>query len=321
MFKNFVQAFTSQKAFFYYGVSFGTWLIIVVVITFASSFVLEHHMWPGIGYGTALWLYVNGKLFEAFIVSVPEVTGLVTINLLTGGMNTYGTGLDFRYPWEQVKDGNYISLRTMKTDDKQETFPCKDGPVVIVKWSLQYRSTVDQLKEYIAVDEETINKGLNEIASGFLALNIRNLKSEDIRKDKNKEVLEKNLLEHFKTTATVPVAQAATSTQKASTTTPLEMFYGIQIILVAVADVDFEEDFQKALTTDRVMKKFKKTAEGMKTGDGSITSKDALDSVLMVAGKGVTKTVSQETKVFDVSPALANVLKTAAEAFTKRSQS
>ncbi len=315
MFRNFVQAFTSLKAIFFYAVSICVWLIVITAITLPASFLLSHYLLLGFSLGTALWLYLNGKFLKAFMVSVPEVTGLVTINLLTGGMNTYGTGLSFRFPWEQVKDGNYINLRTMKTDDKQETFPCKDGPIVIVKWSLQYRSSVDQLREYIAVDEETINTGLNEVASSFLALKIRNMDSETIRENESKKVLEQNLLEHFKTTETVPVKRHD------ATDTPLENFYGIGILLVTIATVNFEADYQKARSTDQVMKKFKKTAEDIKAGDGSITSKDALDSVLMVAGKGVTKTVSQETKVLDISPALAGVLNKAAEAFATRRQS
>ena len=316
-FGNFIRAFTSPKAFFFYFVSAFAWLIIVAAIAVPSSFVLKHHyLVLGLGLGTALWLYGNGKLLKSFMVSVPEVTGLVTVNLLTGDMNAYGTGLGFRFPWEQVKDGNYINLRTTKTDDKQETFPCKDGPVVIVKWSSQYRSSVEQLPAYISVDEEIINKGLNEVASSFLTLKIRDMKSEEIREQAKKAELETDLFKHFRESATVPVGQLGGS----SINVPLEEFYGISIKLVTIADVDFEKSYQQARSTDQIMKKYKQTAKHVigKKGDGSITNKDALDSVLMVAGKGVKKDVLQETKVYDVSPALANVLKAAAEAFSRR---
>lgn len=315
-FENFVRVFTNPKAFFYYFVSACMWFIAVAAITIISSFILTHYLVLGLGLGTALWLYGNGRLLKFFMVSVPEVTGLVAVNLLTGDMNSYGTGLHFTLPWEQIKDGNYINLRTMKTDDKQETFPCEDGPVVSVKWSLQYRSSVKQLRAYIAVDEETINKGLNEVSSSFLATKIRTMKSEAIRGSETKATLEQNLLEHFKTIATVPVKQK--QKDGTETDTPLEQFYGISIMLVTIADVDFEADYQKARSTDEIMKKYKETADHIKSGDGSITNKDALDSVLMVAGKGVTKNVTQETKVFDVTPAVAKALEVMAKALSTR---
>lgn len=315
-FENFTRAFTSPKAFFFYLVSACAWLIIILLIAVLSSFVLTHYLVLGFGLGTALWLYGNGRFIEYFMVSVPEVTGLVTLNLLTGEMNTYGTGLQFILPWEQVKEENYINLMIMKTDDKTETFPSKDGPVVIAKWSLQYASSVEQLPAYIAVDEETINKGLNEVASSFLALKIRDTNSEDVREKTKKQELETDLFQNFRQTATVPVGQPDGSIADI----PLEEFYGISIKLVTIADVDFEADYQKARSTDRVMRKYKETADGIKGDDGSITSKDALDSVLMVAGKGVTKTVTQETKVFDVTPALASAAKGVAEAFANRKE-
>lgn len=315
--ENFIQAFASRKAFFFFFVSVCAGLIIVTAITIPAAFFLKHYLVLGLGLGTALWLYSNGKVLKFFMVSVPEVTGLVAVNLLTGDMNAYGTGLHFRFPWEQVKESNYINLRTMKTDDKQETFPCKDGPVIIVKWSLQYRSSVEQLPAYIAVDEETINKGLNEVASSFLALKIRDMNSEEIRERAKKAELEEDLFKHFREEATVPIKMSDGSTGKEE----LEAFYGISIMLVTIADVDFEVDYQKARSTDQVMKKYKETAEAIKQGDGSITSKDALDGVLMVAGKGVTKNVIQETKVLDVTPALADVLKAVAGAFSSRERS
>lgn len=315
-FENFARAFTSPKAFFFYFLSACAWLITVLLIAVPLSFLFTRYLVLGFGLGTALWLYENGKVIKYFMVSVPEVTGLVTLNLFSGEMNTYGAGLNFILPWEQVKEGNYINLRVMKTDDKTETFPSKDGPVIIATWSLQYASSVEQLTAYIAVDEETINRGLGEVASGFLALKIRDTNSEDAREKTKKQELETDLLQHFQQTATVPVEQPNGEIKNI----PLEKFYGISIKLVAIADVDFEADYQKARSTDRVMKKFKETADGIKGEDGSITSKDALDSVLMVAGKGVAKTITQETKVFDVTPAVASALKVVAETLVNRKE-
>lgn len=315
-FKKFIEAFTSPKASFFYSVSACAWLIIVMAIAVPSSFYFKHFLVLGLGLGTALWLYGNGKVIKYFMVSVPEVTGLVTLNLLTGRMNAYGAGLHFILPWEQVKEGNYINLRVVKTDIMTETFPSKDGPVMIVKWFLQYASSVELLTAYIAVSEEVINDGLNEVASSFLTMKIRDMNAEDVRDKEEKKALENDLFEHFRQTVTIPVIQP----DGTSKDIPLEEYYGISIKLVTIADADFEPDYQKARSTDQVMRKFRETAEGIKGTDGSITSKDAFDNVLMVAGKGVTKTVTQETKVFDVTPAVVSAVKAVAETLVSRKE-
>jgi hypothetical protein len=310
-----VKTFFTPKALFFYFISVLVFIILTGVIEKIASILSDsgnHRLW-GVGLGGAAWLYVMGRMLKSFMVSVPEVTGLITVNLFTGKLVTYGTGLHFRLPWEQVKDGNFINLRTTKTDEKQETFPTQDGPEIHTKWSLQYRSSVEGLPAYIAVNEETINQGLNEVASSFLAREIKTMKSEEIRDDKDatKVTLEEKLLNHFREKATVRTEDGEN--------VPLEDFYGIHILLVTLADMDFDAAYQLARSTDQVIDKFKEAAAKLKGGDGSITDKDALDSVLMVAGKGVKKEVRQETHVYDVTPAAAQALKGVAEVFRKGS--
>src|SRR3989344_6138283 len=70
-----------------------------------------------------------------FTVSVPEACGLVTVDLFKSllrklfaddpfyNLRVYGTGFHFRFPWEQVKDGNYINLRVIPLPFKEETYP------------------------------------------------------------------------------------------------------------------------------------------------------------------------------------------------------
>lgn len=313
-FEKFAEAFTSPKAFFFYLVSLLLWVLLTAAITIASSFMFTHYIVLGFGFGTAAWVFVMGRIFRYFTVSVPEVTGLVTVDLLTGNMHTYGTGLKFRSPTEQVKEGNFINLRTMKTDDKQETFPCKDGPVVQVKWSSQYKTSVEQLSQYITVDEEIINKGINEVTSSFLALKIRGMNSEAIRGVETKSELEQSVLEHFRNSATVPMKDEGGIVHEV----PIEKAYGIKILMITIADVDFEVDYQKARSADQVMKKYKETADAIAKGDGSISNKDALDNVLMVAGQGIKKNISQETKVFDASPRLLEAVGKLADALLER---
>lgn len=310
-FQRFIRVFTSSEAFFFYAVLAVMWIIIYLTTALPLTSVTKYYQFLGVGLGTAFWLWAIGHALPYFSVSVPEVTGLVTVNYLTGGMKAYGTGFHFRYPWEQVKAGNYINLRMMTTDNMQETFPCADGPVVIVKWSIQYRTSVEKLPAYISVDERIINSGLNEASSSFLALKIREMKSEDIRGTGKKQELEKDLFKEFQGQATVKHPGGRKGT--------VEEIYGIDIVLIPIADVDFESGYQEARSADQIMKKFRETASAIrKDSDGTITDKDALDNVLMVAGKGVKKEVRQETKTFDITPAGAEALKGAAGAFSRR---
>jgi hypothetical protein len=305
-FEKFVKTFTSQEAMFFYAVLFVMWIIIFYTVTVPASYVTTYHVRLGLGLGTAFWIWVAGQALPYFSVSVPEVTGLVTINYLTGNMKTYATGFQFRFPWEQVKYGNYINLRMMTTDNMQETFPCADGPVVIVKWANQYRTTVKKLPAYISVSEAIINRGLNEVSSGSLSLKIRSMNSEEIRSQAKKKELEEAVFHDFET-ATIEDPNNPGRTGR------IDEIYGIDITLVPISDVDFEQSYQEARSTDQVMSRLRGTARKIREdSDGSITDKDALDATLIVAGKGVTKEVRQETRVFDVTPAAGKVVETAA---------
>lgn len=300
--KKVTAIFLKPKAYFFYAVAtiafFGIWLALDSTAIFFGweSFPTTPMAWAG-------WLYLMAISLPHFMVSVPEVTGLVTINLFTGKMYAYPTGLSFRFPWEQVKEGNYINLRTMRTDDVEETFPCLDGPMVKVTWSLQYRATVEKLSRYIAVDEDTINKGLNELASSFLAIKIRDTNADEIRKDK--KGLEESVIGGLK--------RHKVSTPE-GVEEELEDFYGIVIVFVAIADVDYEEAYQKVKTAERIGVGLKKVAREVVQGqehDKSISDRDAMDTAMMLGGQGVEKKITQDTKYFDASPRVIDALKEA----------
>lgn len=275
------------------------WLATLAALAWFGAWVKNM---DGIVAGAALWLIVTGLTARWFLLSVPEVTGLVTVNLFTGSLRPYGTGLHFRFPWEQVKEGNYINLRIItqefgKDGKGVETYPSADGPEMLVQWSFQYRATIPGLPRYIAVDETTINNGLREIGSSFLSGTIGRLEAEKIREaDRNK--LEEELRKHYETKTHQDFFGG--EVKKGS----LEELYGIDLLIVSLSDIDFSKPYQQARETRRITGVYKKAAEELrlitvKNGDGTETEvtdegmshSDAFNNVMTVQGKA-TKSIS-----------------------------
>lgn len=255
---------------------------------------------------SAFEAYATSRAFKFFIVSVPEITGLLTINLLkNGGLRPYGTGLHLRYPWEQVKEGNYINLRLVTSEKITQTYPSLDGIVMMTEWTFQYIAKLRLLAKYIAVDETTINKGLTDVGSGLLSSMIAQRNAEELKKDQ--ETLKKDFIKDFENTIV----------KEAGLDAKLEDHYGIDITTVSLADIDYEKKFQNVKTSERVADKIKAIAKNLqKTGEGEeekIKYKDALNSALIINGD-ITKKV-QEVEGEGLV-ALAGLIMAAAEAKT-----
>lgn len=209
-----------------------------------------------------------------FLVSVPEITGLVTINIVTGTLYSYEPGIHLRYPWEQVKEENYINLRIITPPEMVETCPSSDGPAVIVRWSFQYRPIAQHLPQYIAVDESTINKGLSNIGSAFLSNEIAGIPIIDVKSQQ--ALLEANLKKTF-------------------SSAQILFLYGVEIVDVALADIDNEERFQRARATEQIAVRLRGVAEEIvKKSNGQISEKEAMNMALLM-NKDITKDI-QETE-------------------------
>lgn len=215
-----------------------------------------------------------------FMVSVPEVTGLLTLDIVTGKLKPYGPGLHFRWPWEQLKDGLFINLRIV-TEPMEETYPSKDGPAMLVKWSFQYRPSTTRiydskgmspLERYISSDDNTIKAGLKDVGSSILSADIAKLSAEE-SKEKQKE-LEDRLEKEFETK---------------SPPTPWDL-YGIEIIRVSLADVDYEPDVQKVKASQVVATTLQSMAKNIQKDNPDISQKDAMNAAMIIDGK-ITKHV------------------------------
>lgn len=255
------------------------WLVLFFVFSVASLFTTY-----SMTIGVVVWFVALAYWHRQFLVSVPEVTGLVTINLITGGLHPYGTGIHFRYPWEQVKGGNYITLRIV-TQERKETYPSADGPLMEAEWSFQYRPTIEGLPRHIAVDESTINKGLVDVGSSFLSSQIA--KKEAIKCKEEQAGLERELKRTFEEEK---IKIKLTDKKEGEIT--LEEFYGIDIVRVSLADLDYEEKFQQVRVTEQVATRLKKIAADIKAENPDVSSKDALNTA-MIINKDVTKHVQE----------------------------
>lgn len=235
--------------------------------------------------GVSLWFVVMGYTIRYFMISVPEVTGLVTINLFKDGtMRSYPSGLHFAYPWEQAKEGNFITLRLI-TKSHDESYPSQDGPIMIAKWSYQYRPNLRLLPKYIAVDESTIDKGITDVGSSILSQQIAVKDAIDCKKKQGD--IQGKLKELFETKERTE-SEGRTKTRESS---GVEQLYGIDIIKVALADLDYDEEFQKVRSSEQISARLKDMAGKLKEGK-QITDKDALNAALII-NKNATKHIQE----------------------------
>ncbi len=250
----------------------------------------------GVVVGVGVVLYT----LRWFLVSVPEVAGLVTINFFNGKLRNYSPGIHFRYPWDQVKENNYINLR-LETEkvggDAGEDYPSKDGPLITTKWSFQYRVRWKQMDRYIKVGEATTKLALSQIGSSFLSTKIGGTAAEDVKT--TQESIEKGLQEKFESKKDAngnPGPNAITiRDEETGKDKVLEDYYGIDLVRVSLADVDYEKDYQKVRNTKRVATEIKNIAHDLKKGTNplpDITDKDAANIALILNGN-VTKTVTE----------------------------
>lgn len=226
-------------------------------------------MWLNIRaqFGLAIWALIMSFSVKPFMVSVSEYTALVTINLLTGELREYQTGLWFRFPWEQAKAGNYINLRLLPLD-REENYPAKDGPLMHAKWQAPFR--VVDAKKFIGVGREGLERILANAASGVLSAYIAKHDS-----DKSKQ----------------EQAEVENALQEKFAHLKLEEMCGVEIPVVSLADLDYEDPVQKVLATAYVARKIKKIAEDLRENK-KISEKDALNAAMIMHGN-VSKHINE----------------------------
>ncbi len=241
-----------------------------IAMLFASLIVGDYLVSPRFGF--IVWCLMMAWTVRGFMVSVPEVTGLVTVSYFGGELQTYGTGLHFRFPWEQVRVGNYINLRLV-TVTKEGTYPSKDGPLMLVKWSYQYEPISQRLDRYISADDSTIKDGLGEVGGSILSVQIGAMEADNCKK--NQHEIETALKKKFE-----------------ETTPPPGELYGIKLVRVSLSDVDYEPTVQKVRATQKIAKALQGIAKDITDQHKDISGKDAMNTAMVINGD-VKKTVTE----------------------------
>lgn len=249
-------------------VALASWAVVGFVSLLVTSELLEMKspLW-----GAVLWGVIMMNMVRPFMVSVPEYTNLVTVNLFTGALEAYKTGLSWRFPWEQVKDGNYINTRLIPLEG-EEDYPAQDGAELHAKWQAPYR-VVDAVT-YIGVGRNA-EKIIIAIVNGVLSSFIGQGKAEEIKKkqadaeDALKQKLQDELL------LTTPAGEK-------------KYKYGVEVPVVTLADLDFELAVQKARAAKAEARATKEIATEFAGVD-----KDALEAAQVERGKA-------SKQIFDV---------------------
>ncbi|HEY4502964.1 MAG TPA: SPFH domain-containing protein [Candidatus Paceibacterota bacterium] len=211
--------------------------------------------------GIVIWLFWMKPTLPDFLVSVPEYTVLVTVNLLREDqLEDYRTGIHFRYPWEQVKVGNYINTR-LEQMDREEDYPARDGPKMRVKWQVHFQ--IVNAVTFMKVGLETIETFLTGIGSGLLGATI--YKKGSKRSKNQQQQIEVALTEKFANLKTIES-------------------YGVEVTKVVLVDIDYEDTVQKVLATQFVAKKVKEIGKDFREGQQEINPKDSLNAAMIIHG-------------------------------------
>jgi len=214
--------------------------------------------------GVAIGFFLIASIAGYFLVSVPEITGLITVNIATGELHVYETGLHIRYPWEQVEEGNYINLRQV-TEMVEENYPAQDS-LMDVKWLFQYTPMAEGLPRYISADDNTIKRGLKGIGGSVLGHEISAKNGEECKK--KQEEIEVSMMKKFGETKPTPL-----------------VLYGIRIDRVAIVDMDYDKNVQKARSALATTQLTIKMADAIQSDDKSISRKDAMNFALVITDK------------------------------------
>lgn len=235
----------------------------------------------GVFLGTALWILLIGETLAFFLVAVPEVCGLITVNVFQkttvkdryANQLVYMTGLWFHYPWEQVKEGLFINLRIVH-QPFEEDFPGKDGPRTEHKGDIFYRPVPKWLPRYIAVDDTVINRGLIAITSSILSTLTAG--RDAVKARKSIKFFQKKLSGAFRDhdemlKSASEVVDAELSEEEATHS----WLFAIDVLTVKLSDVDYEPDFSITLSKEAQAKRISAYAKQLQEDNPNLSAKDA----------------------------------------------
>ena len=237
----------------------------------------------GIFLGIGIWACIIGRTLRYFMVSVPEITALITVNLLKPptktdafrNMMVYPTGWWFKFPWEQVKEGMYINLRIVEQQFEEDILTLERIKVRI-RGSIQMYPIVESLPIHINVSELVIKRGTVDVITNFLTQLITKMKAHGVPK-KTKD-LQKILRDLFDDPTKIEAEIGVT----------FEELYAINVMLIRIADVGFTAGYEATLETQQKMRRIQEMVENLKKQ--GLDTEHATNAALILNGD-VKKTV------------------------------
>lgn len=243
----------------------------ILLVPFGARMVshISTSFWGQWLMGIALGLAVFLSVLKVHLVSVPEITGLVTLDVIRGVMHAYGQGWKIKYIWEQVKDDNYINLRLVPTKGTY-TLTSKDGVNVTYTYTIQYRGRLRLLPIYIRVGKADIDDALGAIVRSVIALRAMGKDADELRSDKKVEEMLRDLRSEL--------GQDGYGHE-------IEYRYGIDIEVVSLSEPTFDKDYVEANTAQVITSKFEAAARKLKDSAGLGLSGQAAMDVVLLANK------------------------------------
>lgn len=288
-----------------------TWMFALIFCVWFCTFLLsslsDHYYW-GAFLGMALWIWGVGESIEMFVVSVPEVTGLITVNMLKSvtvddpyaNQRVYPVGFWFKLPSEQVKRGLFMNLRIV-SQEFEEDFPAFDGPKIETHGGFIYRPHLPMLPRYIAADDTVINLGLVNITTSTLMKMISALPAREARREENVNRYQETLVNVFSDPSTalrMADAKEVVLLGNMGLDPSFENLFGIDFIAVQVADADYEAHYQTSLSQQARAKLIDEVMQNLTTERG-LQAKEAANTALLQFGI-VTKNIFEVEGAADI---------------------
>lgn len=252
------------------------WACCVIVFLWAADNTLAGAFLTAAG--TVL---VIGYSFMLSTLSVPAAHGAIALNIFTGKETPYPPGVGFKWPWERVTENDYFDLYEY-TEKSTCLSAAKDGPNMEIGYSVQWRPSVELLPQYRKMlhgDREAIRVGLVNRASNIIDQKIARRKADNMRGQTGK--LEEHVVSVFE------------ESKDGEGMGDLERAFGVDILRIQIASIDYDERTQRARETKNISERFREeTAKIVEGSEGKISSKDARNSLLIIDGK-VTKHITE----------------------------
>lgn len=276
------------------------WGLIVALTLSLAIYLSPTRLSLAIGIVIALNLIAESTRFV--LVAVPEYTALLLINYFAqpdeehdqyANLMVLTSGLHPKFPWDQVKEENFIDLRVIE-QPYDEDFISKDNIPVNYSGTIFFQPLAERLPRYLAFADTTIKVNLLEILTGYYTGITQSLTAQECREHQGK------------IREGIPVLFGATGGQLA-----LEEYYGLNRLKPpTLGDVTYEESYQKAITNQTNVDVDSATAQRLRAENPGLTAQAAMDFVQVRAGivKRTINDINSEAKGGEAFSALASLL-------------